>query len=88
MSMGMEVAVFLSYAFGVLMVYVFGRFLLIPLKWTLICLASSIVGGTVILLVNTLGTSYGILIPLNMITAGITGILGVPGLILLAVFFI
>lgn len=88
MSMGMEVAVFLAYAFGALMVYVFGRFLLMPLKWIMVCLISSIAGGIIILLINIIGASCGILIPLNIITAGITGILGVPGLIMISVFFI
>ena len=86
--MGMEAAVFLAYAFGMLMVYIMGRFLLVPLKWILRCLISSFLGGLVIVLINTVFSSWGIFVPLNTITAVITGILGVPGLIMLLVFFI
>ena len=88
MSMGMEVAVFLAYAFGMLVVYLLGRFLLVPLKWTLWCLASSLLGGLVIVVINTVFSSWGVLIPLNTITAVITGILGVPGLIMMTLFFL
>jgi len=88
MSMGIEVGVFLAYAFGMLMIYVFGRFFLVPLKWMTCCIISSIIGGAVIILINLLGGTYGLFVPLNIITAIITGVLGVPGLILLIVFFL
>ena len=86
--MGMEVAVFLAYAFGMLVVYTLGRFLLVPLKWILRCLISSLLGGLVIVLINTVFASWGVFIPLNTITAAITGILGVPGLIMITLFFL
>jgi inhibitor of the pro-sigma K processing machinery len=87
MSIGLEVSVFLAYAFGMLMVYILGRFLLFPLKWILWGIASSLCGGVVIMIINLLGDVYGILIPLNMITAAIVGVLGLPGLVMIAVFF-
>lgn len=87
MSMGMEIGVFLAYAFALLMVYVFGRFLLMPLKWMAGWLVSSLLGGIVIILVNYFGVTYGLFVPLNLITAVVTGILGVPGIVLLAIFF-
>jgi inhibitor of the pro-sigma K processing machinery len=88
MSMGMEVGIFLAYAFGALMVYVFGRFFLVPLKWILGALISSLLGGVAIMVINILGTSCGLFIPLNVFTVVITGVLGVPGLIMLVLFFI
>ncbi len=87
MSMGMEIGVFLAYAFALLMVYVFGRFLLIPLKWMAGWIVSSLIGGIVIILINYFGAAYGVFIPLNLITAIITGVLGVPGVVMLMVFF-
>ena len=86
--MGMEVGVFLAYAFGVLMVYVMGRFLLVPLKWIAVCLISSAVGGVAVILLNIFCGRFGLFIPLNIFTAGIAGLLGVPGIIMLTVFFI
>lgn len=84
----MEVGVFLAYAFGVLLVYVLGRFLLVPLKWIAVCLISSAVGGVAVILLNILCGTFGFFIPLNIVTAGIAGVLGVPGIIMLTVFFI
>ncbi len=87
MSMGMEVAVFLAYASGMLLVYVLGRFLLVPLKWMLIFLVSSAAGGVVILLLNLLCGTCGLFIPVNIFTAGTAGVLGLPGIIMLVLFF-
>ena len=88
MSMGIEVGVFMAYAFGMLMIYVFGRFFLLPLKWIGLAIASSIAGGVIIIILNLVGASWGIFVPLNVITAVITGVLGVPGLLMLVLFFL
>ena len=85
--MGMEVGVFLAYAFGVLMVYVMGRFFLVPLKWIACCLISSLAGGAVIMLINFFGGPWNIFIPLNILTSAITGVLGLPGIVMLIIFF-
>lgn len=87
MSIGMEVGIFLAYALGMLIVYFTGRFLLVPLKWIVRMILNSVVGGIVILLINYFGASLGMLLPLNPITAAIIGILGVPGLLMLGIFF-
>lgn len=85
--MGMEVGVFLAYAFGMLMVYVFGRFLLVPLKWIAVGLLSSLAGGAAIAVINMIGAAVGLFVPLNIITAAIVGVLGIPGTVLLLLFF-
>lgn len=87
MSMGIEIGVFLAYAFGMLMVYVFGRFFLIPLKWIGWGIANSLLGGLVIILINYFGAAWNIFVPLNMITSVIAGILGLPGIVSLVIFF-
>ena len=45
----------------------------------------SVVGGLVLFLVNFVGQYVHLSIPINMVTAFITGILGLPGVIYLAV---
>lgn len=87
MSMGMEVCIFLAYAAGMLVVYLIGRYMLIPLKWTGRLMMNSLFGGIIIFVINYIGGNLGILLPLNIFTAGITGILGVPGLVMLLVYF-
>ena len=42
-------------------------------------------GSYAILIINALGAGFGLLIPLNLISAVIVGILGVPGVILLLI---
>lgn len=87
MSLGLEAGIFAAYAAGLFLIYLAGRFLLVPLKWAGRLLLSSIIGGFLILFVNLAGGNWGIFIPLNIFTAGITGILGLPGTILLLLFF-
>ena len=87
MTMGMEVGIFLAYAAGMLIVYLAGRFLLVPLELTGKILLNSIAGGLLIILLNWLGSGFGVFVPLNVFTALTVGVLGVPGLVMMIVFF-
>lgn len=87
MSMGLEAGIFLAYAAGMLIVYLAGRFLLVPLRWTGKLLANSAAGGVLILLLNWMGSGMGIFVPLNVWTAVTAGVLGVPGIIMMLIFF-
>lgn len=87
MSFGLEVGIFLAYAAGLFLIYLLGRFLLIPLKWAGRLVLSSMIGGIIILTVNLIGGYWGIFVPLNLLTAAITGLLGIPGVICLLLFF-
>lgn len=87
MSFGLEVGIFLAYAAGLFLIYLLGRFLLIPLKWAGRLVLSSMIGGIIILAVNLIGGYWGIFVPLNLLTAAITGLLGIPGVICLLLFF-
>ena len=48
-------------------------------------LGSSIVGGIIIFLINLIGANFGFHIGLNIGTALVVGILGIPGAILLII---
>lgn len=87
MSFGLEAGIFIAYAAGFFLIYLMGKFLLIPLKWAGKLMLSSLIGGIVIIIVNFLGGNWGIFLPLNPLTAVITGILGIPGVVLLMLFF-
>ena len=58
-------------------------FLLFPMKKIFKFLLNSFLGALVIFIINTIGTSFGFHIGLNLINAIVIGILGVPGAILL-----
>lgn len=86
---GLQASVLLTYAGAVLLLFLLGKIFLWPLKLILKLVVSSIVGGVVLLAVNLLAGLAGlVLIPLNLITALVVGILGIPGVILLLVLFL
>ncbi|MGI6752004.1 MAG: pro-sigmaK processing inhibitor BofA family protein [Anaerovoracaceae bacterium] len=86
MGMGLEIGILLAYAFGVLIIYFLGYFLLVPAKILLRLVVNSVLGGLVILLINVIGFFWGLHIPLNVLTAIIVGVLGIPGVLLLLLF--
>lgn len=67
---------------GVVILYV----LLKLLKWPIKLLINGIVGVIALYIVNLLGASFGISIGINIFTALIAGILGLPGIIALILF--
>ena len=82
--LGLELSVFLTYAGALLLILLLGKIFLWPLKLIGKLLISSLVGGVLILVVNLIAGMFGLLlIPLNIITAVVVGVLGIPGVILL-----
>lgn len=86
---GLQASVLLTYAGAVLLLFLLGKIFLWPLKLILKLVVSSIAGGAVLLVMNLLAGLAGlVLIPLNLITALVVGVLGIPGVILLLVLFL
>ena len=75
----------LAYAAGILILFVVCKILALPLKiiWKLI--VNALVGVVVLRLFNLLGGLINVTIPINALNALITGVLGVPGVILLLI---
>ena len=87
--LGLELSVFLAYAGALLLILLLGKIFLWPLKLIGKLLISSLVGGVLILVVNLIAGMFGLLlIPLNIITAVVVGVLGIPGVILLLILFL
>ncbi|MDD4583535.1 MAG: pro-sigmaK processing inhibitor BofA family protein [Eubacteriales bacterium] len=86
MDMSMEIGILLAYAFGILVLYIVGYVFLVPIKILLKLVCNSIIGGVLILIINWVGSLWGLHIPLNLISSVIVGILGIPGVILLFLF--
>ncbi|HHU17450.1 MAG: pro-sigmaK processing inhibitor BofA family protein [Anaerovoracaceae bacterium] len=86
MDMSTELGILLAYALGIFALYVVGYMFLVPLKILLRLVINSIAGAISIILINCIGSFWGIHISLNILSAVIVGILGVPGVILLAVY--
>ncbi len=86
MEMSTEIGILLAYALGIFALYVVGYMFLVPIKIILRLLINSIAGAISIVVINWIGSYWGIHISLNVISAVIIGILGVPGAVLLAVY--
>ena len=83
--MGVQMGVFLTYVGAIVLIFLVGKIFLWPLKIVLKLAASSLIGGLAILLINWLGAGFGVLIPLNLISAVIVGVLSIPGVVLLLI---
>ncbi|MBQ8955320.1 MAG: pro-sigmaK processing inhibitor BofA family protein [Clostridia bacterium] len=71
-----------SFALGMVLLYLIGYLLLVPMKFLWRLLAGSLLGGLALWLINHFGALVGFSVPLNPFTALATGLLGLPGLAL------
>ena len=68
-----------------LAIFIIGKILLFPLKKILKLVFNTLIGAAIIYIINLIGASFGFHIGLNIITALVVGILGIPGAILLII---
>lgn len=85
MPTGMELTIIGAYIFGLILLFIIGYFLIIPIKFILRLVINGIIGGIVLLILNFVGGFFGISIGINPITALIVGFLGVPGILLILI---
>ena len=81
----MTVKIILSYAFGLILLYLIGMLLVVPIKMLIKLVWNGILGGILLFIVNLIGNFIGISLVINPITALIAGFLGIPGVILLLI---
>jgi len=81
----MDVNVLLAYAFGLLLIYLLVKLLLVPFRYLFTLVVNGIVGGLILWGLNLVGGFFGLHIAINPFTALTAGFLGVPGVILLIV---
>jgi inhibitor of the pro-sigma K processing machinery len=82
----MEMKVFLVFGGALIMTFLLGKALLVPLKMILRLVVNSLAGAVMLIVINFIGMNMGILIPLNVVNGITVGILGVPGVIMLLLF--
>ncbi len=75
--MGMEI-LFYAIGFGWLLLLL--RFFRKPLRLIFRLVLSSILGGIMLMLLNTFGGAWGISLAVNPVTALVAGVLGLPGI--------
>ncbi len=79
----MDITVIISFVTCIIFLLIFGKVLLFPMKKIIGIVLHSLLGGLLIWIINIVGTSFGFHIGLNIISAVIVGLLGIPGAILL-----
>lgn len=86
MDSGMEIIIFLSYAAGLLVIFILAKIFSFSGRVLRRILVNSFCGGISIILINIVGSSFGLHLPLNVISSFGVGTLGLPGLVLLGLF--
>ena len=79
----MEYVIFAACIFAVI---ILAKLFAWPLKIIFKLVLNIVLGVPVLYLVNIFGVNFCLLIPINWITALMTGVLGIPGVVLLLVF--
>lgn len=72
----------LAYGVGLALLYMLGRLLLVPGKWLWRLVLNSLVGALLMWLVNMFSGLTGFTVAINPFTVLITGLLGIPGVLL------
>lgn len=81
----MEATTILFYLAGLILIFVLGKFLIVPLKWLTRLLMNGIMGGVFLFLFNIVGGFFNLGIQITPLNAILVGFFGVPGLIFLLV---
>ena len=76
-----------AYAFGIVLILLLGFFLVIPLKIVFKLVYNGLIGGVALWLINLIGAGFGFVLPITVWTALIVGFLGLPGVAILAIYF-
>ncbi|MDH7478391.1 MAG: pro-sigmaK processing inhibitor BofA family protein [Syntrophomonadaceae bacterium] len=71
--------------FALFLIMLLGKVLLTPIRWAFKLLLNSAVGLFILLVINYIGAPWGFSMHINLVTVLTAGILGLPGIILLAV---
>jgi inhibitor of the pro-sigma K processing machinery len=74
-----------SFALGLILLYIVGLLLVIPIKILIKLLINGLIGGLLLFVFNLVGGIFGLSILINPLNAIIVGFLGVPGVILILI---
>ena len=76
-----------AFAFGIALILLLGFFMVIPLKIVFKLVYNGLIGGVALWLINLIGAGFGFVLPITVWTALIVGFLGLPGVAILAIYF-
>lgn len=81
----MDFTMILPILIGVAILFIVLKLLALPMKIIIKLVINGLVGGLIIFVINLIGANFGFMIDLNWITALIVGLLGVPGVVIVAI---
>lgn len=81
----MPVPTIFSFILGLILLYIVGLLLVIPIKILIKLLINGLIGGLLLFVFNLVGGIFGLSILINPLNAIIVGFLGVPGVILILI---
>lgn len=70
---------------AILIVFVVAKIFAWPLKVLINLIINGVMGAVLLYLINFVGGNFGLVIPINAVTALIAGILGIPGVLFLII---
>lgn len=82
--MVLDINTIVVYLGCIIFLFIIGKIFVLPIKFILKLIGNSILGGILIFVVNLVGSLFEFHIGLNIATAIFTGILGIPGVVLLS----
>ena len=81
----MDYKVLIAYIIGIILLFLLGKLLLVPLKVIVKLIINALIGGVVLLGINFVGGLFDFHIAFNVVSALIVGTFGIPGVILLVI---
>ena len=81
----MDIGTVLAFLAGLILLYMIGMFLVVPIRLLSKLLINGLIGGVALFLFNFIGGMFGASIVINPLNALIVGFLGVPGVVLLLI---
>ncbi len=81
----MDFNIIITFLTCIIVLFIFGKIFIMPLKSILKLIFNSILGGLCIYMINLIGANFGFHIGLNIVTSMLVGILGIPGAVLLII---
>lgn len=81
----MPVPTIFSFILGLILLYIVGLLLVIPIKILIKLLINGLIGGLLLFVFNLVGGIFGLSILINPLNAIVVGFLGVPGVILILI---
>ncbi len=79
----MDVKMLIVYIACIIGIFIIGKIFIVPIKVIMKLILNTILGAILLYIINIIGASFNFHIGINLITTLVTGILGIPGVILL-----